>query len=114
MYYIRVETVGFSRRNHPPLPPAINTMNFRFSHATYEKGSYLAMASMWSFCATLASGQGSALSSMVIQFDFKCMKFEKCFVCCHNTIQYNTNLFLHSGHTNMTYEEYNTIMKGDA
>ena len=37
MYYVRVEAVGFSLRNLPPLPPAMNTMNFRFSHAPYEK-----------------------------------------------------------------------------
>ena len=37
---IRVEAVGFSGRNHPPLPPAMNTMNFRFSHATYEKAHW--------------------------------------------------------------------------
>ena len=46
MYYIRVEGVGFSGRNNPPLPPAMNTMNFRFSHATYEK----APTSQWRQC----------------------------------------------------------------
>ena len=50
MYYIRVEAVGFSGRNHPPLPPAMNTMNFCFSHATYEK----APTSQWRQCGALA------------------------------------------------------------
>ena len=51
MYYIRVEAVGFSGRNHPPLPPAINTMNFRFSHATYEKAPTL----QWRQCGAFVS-----------------------------------------------------------
>ena len=50
MYYVRVETVGFSLRNHPPLPPAMNTMNFRFSHAPYEK----APTSQWRQCGAFA------------------------------------------------------------
>ena len=50
MYYIRVEAVGFSVRNHPPLPPAMNTMNFRFSHATCEK----APTSQWRQCGAFA------------------------------------------------------------
>ena len=50
MYYIRVEAVGFSGRNHQPLPPALNTMNFRLSHATYEK----APTSQWRQCGAFA------------------------------------------------------------
>ena len=68
MYFIRVEAAGFSVRNHPPLPPAMNTMNFRFSHATYEKAPTSQWRQCGAFCATLASGQSSALSGMVIQF----------------------------------------------
>ena len=50
MYYIRVEAVGFSVRNHPLLPLAMNTMNFRFSHATHEK----APTSQWRQCGVFA------------------------------------------------------------
>ena len=50
MYYIRVEAVGFSVRSHPPLPPAMNTMKSRFSHATDQKAS----TSQWHQCGAFA------------------------------------------------------------
>ena len=50
MFYIRVEAVGFSVTNHPLLPPAMNTINFRFSRAPYEK----APTSQWRKCGAFA------------------------------------------------------------
>ena len=50
MHYIRVEAAGFSVRNNPLLPPAMKTMNFHFSHATYEK----APTSQWRQCGAFA------------------------------------------------------------
>ena len=57
MYYIRVEAVDFSVRNHPPLPPAMNTMNFRLSHATYEK----APTSQWVHLCSISISKQSRL-----------------------------------------------------
>ena len=50
MYYVRVEAVGFSVRNPRPIPPAMNTMNFRFSHAPYEN----ARTFQWRQCGAFA------------------------------------------------------------
>ena len=44
-------------RNHPPLPPAMNTMNFRFSHATYGKAPTLQRSQCGAFAPHWRQGK---------------------------------------------------------